>query len=360
MRQHRYLTLAGAGSVAATLALSVALFTSMAGNRVEAAAIFESLREVAGNAFEITFENVGAEGILVNGSVLILMDDEVENATPFANPPKGVLVDVQVAADNTAEEEVQGLDLTATVSAMPENEWAFVKITGLPKVASEELPPAVAGVVTMLTQNGLLLDLDGFLEDEGVLGDVFEHLHFDASDGHRQTGVEVKVGTSESDEVSREVKIQTNASVTTSDEDTDLDHDAIEAMGMRILTGQASAEEFTAMVTLLEQAATNVQVAETEPGLHVLTASGFDFQGDAEAEEILGAVVLQIAYRQGSGLDSVLVEHFGQHDGTIRFVHTDVSAEDDVFDRERFAKQPGVQRFDIGQFKAMFGEMDID
>ncbi|MFQ5492182.1 MAG: hypothetical protein ACE5GE_15810, partial [Phycisphaerae bacterium] len=296
MRQHRIITAAGAGSaLAACLALVVTLFVPHSGSTVEAATIFDSFKEAVGNAFDVSFENIGAEGIQVDGRVVIVFDPADAQGTPFESSPQGVFVEAKVRAGDDADDDVAGLDVDATVSAVPNNEWAYVKLTGLPRAVAQEEP--VAQIISQIARNGLLLDLDGLLQKEGFgMGawNLSEHL-LDVSgdaDADRQTGEQ--------------------------GDGSGLDEEQLERMLVRVLTGKATAQEFRGLVALLEEAATNVDVKETEPGLHVLSARGFDFQGDAEAKELLGDMVLQVAYREGTGLSWVQIDHVGQLDGTIR------------------------------------------
>ena len=208
------------------------------------------------------------------------------------------------------------MDIDATVVAVPDNEWAYVKLTGLPHAVLEEAP--VAAIIQGIAQNGLLVDLDGILQKEGFgLGawTLSEKLLLD---------IDVDGGDD-----SEEAQMQ--------------------RMLLSILTGQATADEFRALVAMLEEAVTNVSVEETEPGLHVLTASGFDTEDDAEAQEMIGDMELSVAYKEGFGLAWAKVEHVGQFDGTVHLEMTDLSIDDPLFDRERLAKDGSALRFNLSQ-----------
>ena len=133
-----------------------------------------------------------------------------------------------------------------------------------------------------------------------------------------------------------------------------LDEDDLDEMFTKLLTGKGTAEDFEQLVSLIEQAATDVTVAETEPGLHVLTATGFNFEDDEEAVALLGQMVLQIAYRQEHGLVWATLEHVGLYDGTIRFQMTDLTIDDELFNRERFLEDGKARRFDLAQLVSMF------
>ena len=165
MRNHRMLTLAGAGSaVAATIAVWALLFVPTPQTTVEAATIFASFRDALANAFDISFENVGAEGIRVSGRLVVVFDHGDEQAAPLESEAQGVYVEAQVQAGETADKDVAGLDMQVAVSAVPDNEWAFVQMVSLPHHLLEEQP--MAGFFQQMACDGLLLDLDGLLEGE--------------------------------------------------------------------------------------------------------------------------------------------------------------------------------------------------
>ena len=112
------------------------------------------------------------------------------------------------------------------------------------------------------------------------------------------------------------------------------------------------------LVQLIEQAATNVTVTETEPGPHVLTASGFNFEEDEDAQQFLGEMVLQIAYREGVGLAWATLEHVGPYDGSIRFEMTDLTTDDDLFNHDRYLEDGKTRRFDLASLVRTFELLD--
>ena len=346
MRNHRVLTLAGAGSaVAAGLALWAFLFVPTPQTTVQAATIFASFREAVGNAFQITFENVGAEGVRASGRVAVVFDPAKGGTAPFESQAKAVFVEANVQADQGADDDLAGLDVEVAVAVVPGDEWAFLKLKGLPTEVLDEEPMAVW--FQSIAQDGLLLDLDGIME-KGEIEDILEQ-------------VSVTTHLSEAAEKGRRGTVQVNnIDVDIFDEDesgepADFDEEELARLALNVLTGRATAEEFESLVSLIEQAATNVTVAETEPGLHVLKASGFDFEGDEEAEQFLDQMVLQIAYREGVGLAWATLEHVGPYDGTVRFEMTDLTVHDELFNRERYLADGRTRRFNLGSLIQTFG-----
>jgi len=351
MRNHRFMTLAGAGSaVAATIAIWVVLFVPTPQTTVEAATIFASLRDAVGNAFDVRFENVGAEGIRVDGRAVVVFDRTEGKVTPFASEPKGVYVEARVRTDETAQEELLGLDLETAVGLVHGQEWVFVRINGLPQTVLNEQP--MAGWLQQMARDGLLLDLDGLMEGE-LSDQIISELHFgheedDADEHHAEEDAHHTVIV----HAHEGVAVHSHDDATPSERDVDTER--LHASFQNMLTGKATAEDFEQLVSLIEQAATNVTVTETEPGLHVLTASGFTFEDDEEAAALMGNMALQIAYREEYGLAWAMLEHVGLYDGTIRLEMTEVTTDDELFNRERFMEDGKTRRFDVSQLIGMF------
>ena len=80
MKTHRTLTADGS-AVAATIAVGALLLWPGLSRDVEAALIFQSFRETLSSAMEITLEDVGAEGIHVDGRILLVQDPAEEETT---------------------------------------------------------------------------------------------------------------------------------------------------------------------------------------------------------------------------------------------------------------------------------------
>ena len=116
MKSHRALTAGSA--VAATIVLGALLLWPGLSRDVEAAVIFQSFRETLTDAMEITLKDVGAEGVRVNGRVLLLQDPTESEAEPAELISGRCYVEVTVQADETAD-EIQDLDLEVAVSLTP-------------------------------------------------------------------------------------------------------------------------------------------------------------------------------------------------------------------------------------------------
>ena len=158
MKAHKTLTAAGS-AVAATIAIAAMMLLPALQRNVEAAVIFESFRQTLNNALEITIQDVGAEGIRVNGKVIALRSLTEEEQAPAEDVSGVCYVDVSVKADETAD-DVANLDMDVVLSITPEDQWVYLKMRHLPQEVVQEEPLAAA-LLTGLTKNGLLLDLTG-------------------------------------------------------------------------------------------------------------------------------------------------------------------------------------------------------
>jgi len=311
MRQHRTLTFAGVGSAAAAgLAVCALLLIPTPQTTVKAATILASFREAVSNAFEVTFEQVGADGMLLDGRAVVVFDRSDPESPFFESRPEALYLEARISADEDADRDLAGLDMSITMSLAAGREWLFLDSLQLPDAVAVEQPVAAAWVGAM-TANGLLLELDGLMERE-PFGDALAHISFEFGDLEAREGPD--------------------------------------AAFLRMVTGQASAADFEAVVALIESAASDVTVTRGTGNRHILTASGFEFdEGDPDAE-VLGRMIVEVVYQEGVGMASATVAHVGPYDGTVRFQMIGIDVDDDLFDRTRFLERPGVQRFDVSQF----------
>ena len=356
MKNHRFLTFTGAGSlVAAVLAFSFLIVVPSQRSTVEAKTIFNSLREALNSAFEVTIEDLSIEGLHIDGRVGVVLDGDADAIKPLNAPPRGAYLEMAIRADDTADPDVAGADIKVAAALTQGNEWAFVRITALPPAVLEEAPPVA--FLANFARDGLLLDLDGLLDDDplrDIFGDVTISNESPAS-AEKNLALSISGGASSTapgqqsgeDDVQIDVNVRSEKSVLTPDGN-HIDPNAFEQLPQRLLTGQATASELENLITLLESAAEQATIAEVEPGLHVLTVSGLDIDDDdIEGEILLGNAVLQVAYREGAGVEWLRIDHLGVDDGRILVEMTDLTTDHELFSRERFLADPKVTRFDL-------------
>lgn len=329
MKKHRALTLTGAGSaIAACIAGTAMLITAPSSQTVEAAMIFASFRDAVSNAFELTLRDIGDEGAHVNGRIVVILETDEENDATLNSPMAGVFVDLSVYGDEDAD-EVAGLELDIEVAAVPGNEWAYVKLNKAPMKLIEEQPMAM--IFATIARNGILVKLDGVLTQDilgkgglgrlGLLGGPCGQDDDDDDDG--DTAAEIFFSGD----------------------------DDLQCVLAGILSGKATREDIDRLVAKLAEEIDDVSVRDEGNGLHVLTASGFDDDDAVKNAE------LEIAYREGKGIEWARIEHIGAYDGAIRFERTDVTFDDPMFDAARFTEDGTTQVFDLANIKSMFEAM---
>ncbi|MBU0640835.1 MAG: hypothetical protein KKB50_18370 [Planctomycetes bacterium] len=337
MRQIRFLTTAGS-AVAAAIVLCVFLFVPFKATRVEAATILNSFRESKWNALTLTLEQVGAEGALVNGQILLSFNERVSLRDLVANEDidvaavlESLYVDLAVKGEADGDEDLAGLDLTVKFGARPDNGWVFVDLPSLPNKILEEEP--FAAVVVPFLRGGLLLDLTDVLAKELWKGGT------------------AKVIT---DEVASQAALPEDGQLTVSGVVTldapPADKQLEELLGS-FLSGTASREQIDEIVAAISEAAEDVSVTEVEEGLYVLIARNFH-SGDAADQELVAKMELEVAYRDGHGIESANIHHIGAYDGSIRFAFTDNVADMVTSEKERL-RAAGVRYFDLSDLEAL-------
>jgi hypothetical protein len=333
MKAHKTLTAAGS-AVAATIAIAAMMLLPALQKDVEAAVIFESFRQTLNNALEITIRDVGAEGIRVNGKIIALRGG-TEQEEALAEGVSGTCyIDVSVKADETAD-DVANMDVDVVLSITPEDQWVYLKMRQLPQeVVSEE--PIAAAILGGLTRNGLLLDLTGILK-QSEMNEIVDEIN-DAFEEIREAGVEVSAALQSSEE----------------GEEKDAKEAELERIVAGLLTGEATGADIDSLVTLLETHAKNISVKEVRRGEYVLKASGFTFEEELDEEEmaLVGNIALEIHYLEGSGVTEADVLHIGPYDGSISLRTTDVTVDDEMFNKERYLSE-GVQYLDLSGIMEM-------
>lgn len=331
VRRHRFLTIA-TSAVAASIVLAVLLVTPH-GAIVEASIIFNSLRQTLLDGFQVTFENIGDDGVYVDGQVVVVLrpargaDPRVVGVMdPSDLEVESVYAEVHLRGDDSDEDKA-GLDLQAILALSDESQWAYLKMAGLPNKTLEDEP--LAWALVGLTGGGLLLDLDGMrdlLDPEAAEG--IEEAASGPARGADDVGRRAGRDAAGPNDIAQLVK--------------------------DFLIGRAGAEQIDRMLVLIARTARDVSLAEVKPGLHVLTVREFKLDAVAADDAAqLADMTLEVTYREGSGIASAVLEHIGKYDGTLR-----LSPIDGYLDRSWFNKRnvirPGVTTvWDMSSLKPM-------
>ncbi len=397
MRNHKVFTLVGASSaLAACIALAVLFMGPWGQTEVKAAAIFQSFREAVSNAFSLRIENVRHDGVLVNGRALVILADEESGgsrAVSALNDPQleAAFVELHIQMDDD-HPDAPGLDFEAAVSMRPDREWAFVKGREIPSNMWTQ-HPALAVMGTM-ARNGVLVELEGAMERHRGQGGMQAHLNFGqadpdqaaAEDGKSETRLEIGLrlgggsaatqpqGTGQNAEQggshwqrlhsglhARIVGGQSSAE----HHETMLQH-AADAHGVSPATirehiqavhdmfhGRMTPGQMAAVVSWIEASAGQVTVENLSNGKHLLTARDLDLDelplGEHDRAQF-ARVVLEISYREDTGIQTAVLRNVGEGDGVIRFERSLAMANDPVFDRQRLLEDGTVSVLNLSSF----------
>ena len=348
MRNHRYMTLTGS-AVAACVAIAAFLFVMPRHSPVEAATILNSFSATLKDGFRMTFENLGDDGVRVDGEIIVqfqkgALREILDKAFERGNEPRieAVYFDARVRADDTSD-EIAGMDLKVSAGIAGENRWAYLRMNKVPPRLLEE-QPIVAIFVTML-RNGVLLELGDLLDEFGA-GMPFMLVQKDkelASVGPLK--IVVGLGEDEDEDEERDPE--------------DAQEDQFKELIRAFLSGKASGEHIEQLVALIEENADDVKVnvRQRENGLHVLTASGFD-----DDEEFIENMVIEIAYREGVGIEWAKIDHVGKYDGNIRFELSDDAIDADLLSGKKFRDDEGTTVIDLDNLKGLIKSFggDVD
>ena len=330
VRRHRMLTVA-TSAIAAVIVLAVLLVTPR-GATVEAGVILNNLRQTLLDGFQVTFERIGDEGVYVDGQVAVALrpvKGAARQARVAVDPSEleveSVYAEVRLQGDGSDENKA-GLDLQVVLALSDESQWAYLRMTGLPDKTLEDEP--LAWVLVGLTGGGLLLDLDG-------MRDLLDTRPANAP------GIQspaVKPGS----RGGRDAAGQNYMAQLVKD----------------FLIGRAGAEQIDRMLVLIARTARDVSLAEVEPGWHVLNVREFKLDAIAADDAAqLADLTLEVTYREGSGIESAVLEHIGRYDGTLRLLPIDGRVDQSLFDKRDVIGRGATTVWDLSSLKPLLGHI---
>lgn len=379
-RENFWRVLGAGGALAACVTIMVVL--GLGGtNKVEAAVIFDSLRDAIRRSLWIDIDDVSADGITANGRLLLVFAENAENV-PESNTTgiAASYIDVRMtAADDHAT--MPGLDLEAAIAIAPLNQWGYVKTHHIPQPLFVETP--MLGLFAPALNSGILIDLESI--DAANAGHLMMSAHGHApvakitfstgtgsassapadEDEQTETLLEFSVSTSEAPDDANasedltvdHVNEHLHGMMLGSDFQTSADSpEAAAAMELHMvmvrdfLTGRFTAEQMNQFIDMIESSASETIVAQNPDGSFLLTASGFDFGQHANADS---DIVMEVTYWENSGIDNVRLLNFGEGTGTLRMTFSDSDITADVFDRTRFESRDGTRT--VSQLSDLFG-----
>lgn len=359
MSNPRFLTAAGS-AVAASIGIGAFLWISPRHSVVEASTILRSFRQTLFDGFQLSMRDVGADGVRVNGDFSVRFKPRGAGAPggaidPADLEPEALSFELTVQADANAEPDVRGLDVALAGSFSDPAQWVFLRVEQLPEELIADEPLALA-FLPML-QNGVMLKLDG-------LEDIWkEHIPDLFGEDDDQDEVSAK------DEVRVNVDVQADAGAPHAAHVIELDGhgtidlddsqaDAMEKLVEDLLYGRAGPEHLEQLVTLIEQAARHAEVVKLGDGLFRLTASDFTRETDASDDDyqMLQKMIINITYRQGSGVESADLRNVGDYGGVIAFGPLSDRGVGVALDPARYL-DGGTMMLDLGSFGPMVEQL---
>jgi len=294
-------------SVAAAVVLATMLITP-GGSMVEAGVILKSLRLTLLDGFQVTFENIGDDGVFVDGTLMVTLRPAGDAGRGAAGRVEPSLLEVESAyarmrlQGDPADERKAGLDLQGVAALSDSSQWAYLKMSGFPQWTIQDRP---------LTQALIGMTSCGFLLD---LGDMRDVLNADAAP--QSASAREAMDYAEPSGAAQLIK--------------------------DFLIGRAGADQIDHILALIARTARDISLMETEPGLLVLRVREFNVEAlDPQDAAQLKNMTLQVRYRAGSGIESAILEHIGKYDGAMRLAPIRGKLDDDLLDKRRII-QPGM------------------
>lgn len=342
MRRHRLVT--AAGSAAAIVTIGVLVFLSTSPSRVEAATILASLKQTSIKGLSVTFENIGDEGARVSGRVQIRFkrDIDPEDLINGGGIAPSNLAAVYLSVDVRTDEDfddLPGFEITAEAALSEASQWVYLRTGDISPKLLEEQP--MVGVLLNMTRDGLLLDLEGTLEKDGLFGKHGLDLGLGGGPGPDQDQREITVG------VSSKKRGGADRDADRGENGEDDEEGIAKKLLADFLAGRAGADQIQELVEMIEHEDVDVKVTRTGDGLYVLRATGFD------DDDMLENGVLEINYRENVGVESLLVQHVGRYDGTIRLELGVPDFDEDLLSIERFENDGKTRVFKVSDFTSL-------
>ncbi len=339
--------------IAAAAIISLAFLLPAGQPRVEAATIFKSLRQTEWHGLRMILDNLVVEGIAIDGQIHARFGEPITLASladgGSASAVEAATMDVSIAADDTAEPEIAGLDIEVDSGLTVDGAWMFVRIGAMPSKLLAAHPEL--GLVQMMFGKGVLIDLGDMVNLGSMLqvGGDGPGGPANAQSSGVTTELVAKIATERNDRASSPDDSSNTGSMSVRIDpvtinlgtDEDGQSDELQQVLESVLAGNASHEQLERLVTELEREAGDVRIETLEPGLHVLYASGFD----ADDEVIRPDSQVEISYREGTGVERIDVTSIGSAAGRITIEFTD-DLVDAMAGREKW-QEAGVPVMDV-------------
>jgi hypothetical protein len=339
--RRRPYVLAGS-ALAAAVALAAFLATPTQHSTVEAATIWRTFRESVHRGLRVTLADIGADEVQVDGHLNVLFKHAINLGQLFGDnqsedlPIEAVSGELNVTCGAEAE-PLAGLKLLIALGLSKADQWIYLRSED-PTPLTQVVGPFAALIFRPL-RDGLLLDLKGTLDLDALFDPPPPEL------------VAPDVPPADAEPSSAENSSGSDAT----------------ALVRNFLAGQASTKELEALAAQLEQAAREVRVDQRAPGVFVLVARDFAAAADAADEatpQWLSEMSLEIAYREGVGIEWATLSNVGDRRGRVQIEFIAEPTAADRLERARYVQDGVTTVVDVAALEnaleALFGTTPTD
>ncbi|MDX2198518.1 MAG: hypothetical protein SF069_06040 [Phycisphaerae bacterium] len=381
------------GTAAASVAIGAFLIGNGGPQTVHAATILREFRTGTWRAVQITIKDVDVDGIRVNGEMEVGFCEPISISEIIRTAREGDLAeipepkfdaayfDLSVVAGPGAEADVVGLNLAVRggVTAI-DTPWVYLRAESFPDEIMNEHPEV--RLILQMFSRGIMLDQ---IPIEGDITEALRDMSFDfgdddeaaapaaADNASAQLQVSARVGADGAQaaaeianakaelagvqaEIQREIRIEmdrakieaeVNAAADPPTAEDDAKQEAMQKMLLDLLSGEATPEQLDEIAEMIQAEAGHVSVSQRDDGTYVLIARDID-----KEDEMMKNAVVEIAYRQGEGVESLRVVGFGPANGEILIRFSDLPAARAVSVRQEMI-DGGVQRASVQELMKM-------
>ena len=351
--RHPLLTTFAGSAIAAAIGVLAFMFVAPSGAKLEAGVILDDLRARLASGFHLTFTDIGDEGVVVDGQVVVLFDEAGDPDATVNADVSALYVDAHIQADETCEDEdIAGLDLDVAIALSDEAQWMYFKMLGINEELLEEEP--ILNVLSFYAEQGVLLQLGSVWEliRDQIRDSLPAHLGvFGIAGDAVETGIDVRVSGTVDGEGEFDLSTGDAASAGGMHSEFNVDlptgmfdeEDALNVANLvqDVVFGNASAADLQTLIGHIEHAAQTIELVEREAGLYVLTIADLKVDPDDSDAEMIAALEFEIGYREGQGVAWAEMRHVGRYDGAIHFELAGGKDYSALFDAEQRI-EPGV------------------
>ncbi len=327
---------------------------------VEAATILASLRSTLYRGLSLDIRSAEIGGVRIDGQLGLAFDQpfrmrDITDETRGAQLQPSLLTgDLHVEFTQNAE-ELRGWKAQIAMTFAGDQQWIYVKSDDVAPLAQTVGPMIM--MVGPAIQNGLLLDLNGMLENDGPaglsVGAAAPPAPSESRDANACLSVSVGVGNAEGR--NHPACVGMRASFHPIQRSDDHAPAPFEELLRRLLEGGLTADDVDSLVAQIEKHNAQATVEQIEPGLYALTMRHLDKLDPSYANEsILQNTVLTIAYREGAGVEWIKLANIGPTSGDITIRLLSSPDRNVVAQRETYVVEGRTTVLNLGAWAKMF------